>query len=62
MSWILLYGSELLGEYETETEAMRAASNLGLIVPAADDEGGYPFGVLAPRYMIILKGETDGKR
>lgn len=41
-----------MGIFNSEDDAMRTAQDAGGVQPAREDEGGYPYGVLADGWSI----------
>lgn len=42
----------IMGIFNSEDDAMRTAQDAGGVQPAREDEGGYPYGVLADGWSI----------
>lgn len=52
----LYFKGARIGDFPTEDAAMNAAQDKGLVVPAAEDEGGPQYGVLHPSATIMQLG------
>ena len=58
MPYELLCNGSLVGVYPTNDDAMRAAQDMGMLCPARDEEGGYPYAVLGTGHTLRLKTDA----